>query len=106
MMLVYERLIIQATVSDSLAGRVFGTKDALTAWAFAISFVVAGAAVPAVGPQAVLIASGAGVIAIGAATGWGCASPMPSASIARPTAFTRLEPVQLETAATSASGAG
>lgn len=71
MMLVYERLIIQATVSDSLAGRVFGTKDALTAWAFAISFVVAGAAVSTLGPKVVLVASGAGVITIATATAVG-----------------------------------
>jgi MFS family permease len=68
-MLVHERLIIQSTVDDSLAGRVFGTKDALTAWAFAAAFAAAGAAVSLVGPQAVLIASGAGVLAIAAASG-------------------------------------
>jgi MFS family permease len=68
MMLVHERLIIQSTVVDSLAGRVFGTKDALTAWAFAAAFTGAGAAVTLVGPQVVLIASGAGVLAIAAAT--------------------------------------
>jgi MFS family permease len=70
-MLVHERLIIQSTVDDSLAGRVFGTKDALTAWAFAAAFAGAGAAVSLVGPQAVLIASGAGVLAIAAATALG-----------------------------------
>ncbi len=107
MMLVYERLIIQATVSDSLAGRVFGTKDALTAWAFAISFVVAGAAVSAVGPQAVLIASGAGVIAIGAATAVGLRKPDAlGIDRAGDEPFTRLEPVQLETAASSRPEAG
>lgn len=68
MMLVHERLIIQAMVSDSLAGRVFGTKDALTAWAFAVSFLIAGAAVSMVGSKIVLIASGAGVVGIAAVT--------------------------------------
>lgn len=68
MMLVYERLIIQATVDDALAGRVFGTKDALTAWAFAISFLVAGGAVSIVGPTVVLVASGVGVVVIALAT--------------------------------------
>ncbi len=71
MMLVHERLIIQATVSDSMTGRVFGTKDALTAWAFAISFLLAGAAVSAVGPVAVLVASGAGVLVVAAASALG-----------------------------------
>ena len=34
----YERLLIQALVPDRLVGRVFGMKDALTAWAFAVAF--------------------------------------------------------------------
>ena len=35
MLLVYERLLIQALVPDVLSGRVFGIRDAITAWAFA-----------------------------------------------------------------------
>ena len=40
LLLVYERQLIQAIVPDRLAGRVFGVKDALTAWAFAFGFLV------------------------------------------------------------------
>ena len=44
LMLVYERLLIQALVPDAVSGRVFGVKDSLTAWAWALAFL-AGAAV-------------------------------------------------------------
>ena len=39
MLLVYERLLIQALVPDALSGRVFGIRDAITAWAFAAGFL-------------------------------------------------------------------
>ena len=109
MMLVYERLIIQATVSDAMAGRVFGSKDALTAWAFAISFLAAGAAVSAVGPQAVLFASGIGVIAIGTAISVTLRKPdalgvEPGAVYAH--AGDGEDPPKLKPAGSSASGMG
>jgi MFS family permease len=66
LMLVHERLIVQATVPDRLCGRVFGTKDALTAWAFALSFLVAGALMSAVGARAVMVVAGAGVALVAA----------------------------------------
>lgn len=107
MMLVYERLIIQATVSDSLAGRVFGTKDALTAWAFAISFVVAGAAVSALGPKAVLIASGAGVIAIAAGTAVGLRKSDALGADSGPEQhYSGADPVELEPAGSSTPRVG
>jgi MFS family permease len=70
-MLVYERLIIQATVPDRITARVFGVKDALTAWAFALSFVMAGALVSAIDARPVIVGAGAGVLfaAAGAAIG-------------------------------------
>jgi MFS family permease len=69
-MIVHERLLIQATVPDRLAGRVFGLKDALTAWAFGSAFVAAGAVVELVGVREFLVALGVGCIAVGAATGF------------------------------------
>ena len=36
MLLIYERLLIQALVPDALSGRIFGIRDAITAWAFAL----------------------------------------------------------------------
>ena len=44
LMLVYERLLIQALVPDAISGRVFGVKDALTAWAWALAFLAGAAA--------------------------------------------------------------
>lgn len=43
LVLVYERLLIQADVPDRLVGRVFGIRDALSSWAFAVAFLGAGA---------------------------------------------------------------
>ena len=63
MMLVYERLIIQALVPDRLAGRVFGIKDALTAWAFGAGLPAAGALVSLIGARELLVAAGVGAIA-------------------------------------------
>jgi MFS family permease len=63
LLLVYERLLIQATVPDRLVGRVFGAKDALTAWAFGIAFVAGGALVSTLGPRGpILIAGGAALV--------------------------------------------
>ncbi|NLT06337.1 MAG: MFS transporter [Solirubrobacterales bacterium] len=58
-LLVYERLLIQEACPDELFGRVFGIKDALTAWAFAVAFLVGGGAVSAAGPAAVIAGAGA-----------------------------------------------
>jgi MFS transporter len=58
--LVYERLLIQASVPDQVAGRVFGVKDALTAWAFGLGFLAAGALVPLIGPRETILAAGCG----------------------------------------------
>ena len=61
--LVYERLLIQTTVPSALMGRVFGIKDGLTAWAFALAFLAAGALVSALGVRTMLLAAGlAGVL--------------------------------------------
>jgi MFS family permease len=58
LLLVYERLLIQATVEDRLVGRVFGAKDALTAWAFGIAFLAGGALVSAIGAREVVLVAG------------------------------------------------
>jgi MFS family permease len=59
-MLVYERLFVQATVPDALTARVFGAKDALTAWAFGLAFTAAGALVAAFDARTTMIVAGAG----------------------------------------------
>ncbi|MEX2023908.1 MAG: MFS transporter [Thermoleophilaceae bacterium] len=64
LVLVYERLLIQASVPDGLVGRVFGVKDALSAWAFALAFLAGGALLEALGPrEAIGIAGSVAVVA-------------------------------------------
>ena len=60
MVIVYERQLIQATVPDRLAGRVFGMKDALSAWGFGVAFVAAGGLITLIGVRELLVASGIG----------------------------------------------
>jgi MFS family permease len=62
MLLVFERQIIQAFVPDRLAGRVFGIKDALSAWAFGSAFICAGALVSLIGVRELLVAAGVGTV--------------------------------------------
>jgi MFS family permease len=62
MLLVFERQIIQAFVPDRLAGRVFGIKDALSAWAFGSAFICAGALVSLIGVRELLVLAGIGTV--------------------------------------------
>ena len=62
--LVYERQIIQNTVSDEAQGRVFGFRDSLTAWAFALAFSSAGVLITAIGPRALLVSAGIGNLVV------------------------------------------
>lgn len=68
MALVHERLYIQATVADELSARVFGVRDALSAWGFGLAFLAAGAAVSGFGPQLVIGVSGGGLLTVGVVT--------------------------------------
>jgi MFS family permease len=64
MVLVYERLLIQTSVEDLVMARVFGIKDALTAWMFALAFISAGAIIDLLGVRAMfLFAGGLGLLA-------------------------------------------
>jgi MFS family permease len=63
-MLVNERLMLQELVPDHLAARVFGIRDALTAWAYAIAFTGAGLMASVSGARPVMITSGAGVLLV------------------------------------------
>jgi hypothetical protein len=92
MVIVYERQLIQATVPDRLAGRIFGMKDALSAWGFGLAFVSAGALITLIGVRELLVVAG-----IGALLSWLVARRLLAG------AFNELEPVP---AAASGSGAG
>ena len=69
MLLVYERLLIQALVPDVLSGRVFGIRDAITAWAFAVGFVVGPLLLDVVGIRAMITAAGVFGLIVWLATG-------------------------------------
>jgi MFS family permease len=64
LLLVYERLLIQAVVPDSLSGRVFGVKDALTAWAFAFGFLAGPVVLALVGTRGTVVGAGAGALIV------------------------------------------
>ncbi len=70
MVIVFQRLIIQSTVSDELLGRVFGAQVALDGAAFTSSYLVAAALLTAVGPRVLFVISGAGACAVALATVW------------------------------------
>jgi MFS family permease len=69
LILVYERLLIQTTVDDSVMARTFGVRDGLSAWAFAAAFVAAGGLIEAFGVRTVLVVAGAGGLLV-----WGLSS--------------------------------
>jgi MFS family permease len=60
LILVYERLLIQTTVEDSVMARTFGVRDGLSAWAFGAAFLAAGALIEAFGVRPILVAAGVG----------------------------------------------
>jgi MFS family permease len=64
LVIVYERLIIQATVSDELMGRAFGAQAALDGTAFAGSYVVAGLILALVGPRVLFVIGGLGALLV------------------------------------------
>ena len=60
LVLVYERLLMQATVPDALAGRVFGIKDSLASWAFGIGFLAGGGLIELTDVRLVIVLAGVG----------------------------------------------
>ena len=64
LLLVHERLLIQKLVPDELGGRIFGMRDALTAWAWAIAFVAAPALLNWLGTRATVVLAGCGAFAV------------------------------------------
>ena len=64
LVIVHERLLVQAVVPDELLGRVFGVRDTLQCWGFAPGFVGAGALAALVGPRPLFVIAGAGALLI------------------------------------------
>lgn len=69
-MLVYERLIVLATIPDRLAARIFSVKDALSAWAFAVAFAASGGLIALAGSRAVILTAGVGVVLVSLLAVW------------------------------------
>jgi MFS family permease len=57
-LLVHERLLIQATVPESLHGRVFAMSDTLVSWAFALAFVGASPILSVISARTLILAIG------------------------------------------------
>jgi MFS family permease len=64
LVIVYERLIIQATVPQEVLGRAFGAQAALDGAAFAASYLVAGVILALVSPRVLFIIGGVGALAV------------------------------------------
>jgi MFS family permease len=64
LVIVYERLIIQASVPHNLLGRAFGAQAALDGSAFAASYLVAGVILALVSPRILFVIGGAGALIV------------------------------------------
>jgi MFS family permease len=84
LLLVYERLLIQTTVDDSLMARVFGVRDGLSAWAFTAAFVAAGGLIEAFGVRAVLAIAGVGALVVWAVSRFALRHAWAAPSTTRP----------------------
>jgi MFS family permease len=68
LLLVHERLIVQADVPDAMMGRAFGVKDALASWAFGSAYFAAGALLTLVSPRELIAVAGLGGLLVCACT--------------------------------------
>lgn len=71
MVIVFQRLILQRSVDDSLLGRVFGVQVASDGVAFTTSYLLAGGLLTLVGPRTMFIVASAGAVLVVAATARG-----------------------------------
>ncbi len=70
LLLVHERLLIQALVPDALGGRIFGMRDALTAWAWAIAFIVGPLLLTTLGTRTTVVLAGASALGVWVVAAW------------------------------------
>jgi dTMP kinase len=71
LLLVHERLLIQAVVPDNLQGRIFAVSDTVVSWAFAIAFVSAAPVLEALGVRETLLIGGGVALLFAAAATFG-----------------------------------
>ena len=69
LVLVHERLLLQEAGGETLAGRLFGLRDTVTAWALCGAFLGGGALAALVGPRGLFLVAGAGCLVVWAAAG-------------------------------------
>lgn len=86
LILVYERLLIQTTVDDSVMARTFGVRDGLSAWAFAAAFLAAGGLIEALGVRTVLVVAGLGGLLVWAISSIALRHAWESAQVPAPAA--------------------
>jgi MFS family permease len=71
LLLVYERRLVQLLAPDAIAGRVFGIRDAITAWAFALGFIAGPLLIAGLGTRPVMIGAGISCLLVWLAATWG-----------------------------------
>jgi MFS family permease len=64
LLLVHERLLIQAIVPDGLQGRIFAVSDTFVSWAFGLSYVAAGPLLSAIGVRETLVIAGSAAMVV------------------------------------------
>jgi len=71
LLLVHERLLIQAVVPENLQGRIFAVSDTVVSWAFAIAFLGAGPLLEALGVRETIVIGGGVALLFAAAATFG-----------------------------------
>jgi len=67
LLIVHERLLVQAVVPERSQGRAFGTLDMFASWAFAAALGCGAIAAATAGARAALLVAGTGTLAVWAA---------------------------------------
>ena len=70
MVIVFQRLILQASVEDALLGRIFGAQVALDGVAFTSSYLIAAALLEVASPRTMFVVAGAGAALVACATAY------------------------------------
>jgi MFS family permease len=71
LLLVHERLLIQAVVPEHLQGRIFAVSDTVVSWAFALAFVSAGPLLETLGVRETIVIGGGVALAFAVAAAFG-----------------------------------
>src|SRR4051794_18753972 len=82
LLMVHERLLVQAIIPEAGLGRAFGTLDMVASWAFAAALAAGAASVAGLGARGALLLAGFGTVAVwlGATLGSTARRPIPEAS--------------------------